>query len=154
MTKRRTEAAVAMIITDDQGRVLLSQRSSPVAKGIWHLAGGGPEAEIGENHLDALVREAREELGIEIRVGRKPVAVTSVNFPAFSRHVMCAYFAAQIVSGEPQPLDGTEAVAWCSRNDTQALIDAGVFLEVCIEALNDYLDWRLTPSAKPLADKP
>lgn len=58
------------------GRVLAAQR--PVGKahaGLWELPGGKVEA--GETDHDALIRELREELGIEVEV-RAPLG-TSAN---------------------------------------------------------------------------
>lgn len=64
--------AVGAVVTDDRGRVLLVRED-----GRW-LAPGG-EVESGESHRDALVREVREETGIEITV-KRPVAATEVTF--------------------------------------------------------------------------
>ncbi|SEO24676.1 ADP-ribose pyrophosphatase YjhB, NUDIX family [Halorientalis persicus] len=64
--------AVGAVVTDDAGRVLLVRED-----GEW-LAPGG-EVEPGETHEEALVREVREETGVEIGVGGL-VAVTNVAF--------------------------------------------------------------------------
>jgi 8-oxo-dGTP pyrophosphatase MutT (NUDIX family) len=64
--------AVGAVVTDDRGRVLLVRED-----GRW-LAPGG-EVEAGESHREALVREVREETGVEITVQR-PVAATEVTF--------------------------------------------------------------------------
>lgn len=54
--------AVSGVVLDDE-RILLIQRSD---NGKWALPGGG--IEIGESVRDALVREVREETGIEVEV--------------------------------------------------------------------------------------
>jgi 8-oxo-dGTP diphosphatase len=57
---------VAGVMLDAQGRVLLAQR--PPGKhlaGSWEFPGG--KCEPGESPLDALTRELREELGIELQ---------------------------------------------------------------------------------------
>lgn len=64
--------AVGAVVTDERGRVLLVRED-----GRW-LAPGG-EVETGETHTEALVREVREETGIEISVD-EPVAATEVTF--------------------------------------------------------------------------
>ena len=64
--------AVGAVVTDDAGRVLLVRED-----GEW-LAPGG-EVEPGESHAEALVREVREETGVEIGVGALR-AVTEVAF--------------------------------------------------------------------------
>jgi ADP-ribose pyrophosphatase YjhB (NUDIX family) len=64
--------AVGAVVTDDRGRVLLVRED-----GRWLTPGG--EVEAGETHAGALVREVREETGIEVAVER-PVAATEVTF--------------------------------------------------------------------------
>lgn len=52
------------------GRLLAAQRSRPTAlAGYWELPGG--KVEPGEDERAALVRECREELGIEVSVGAR-----------------------------------------------------------------------------------
>lgn len=51
----------------DGSSVLLAKRGQEPAKGAWSLPGGA--VELGEKVIDALKREMREEVGIEIEVG-------------------------------------------------------------------------------------
>lgn len=51
----------------DGTSVLLARRGQEPAKGTWSLPGGA--VELGEKVVDALKREIREEVGIEIEVG-------------------------------------------------------------------------------------
>jgi 8-oxo-dGTP diphosphatase len=53
------------IIRDDLGRILLVK---PTYKPGWEIPGGMVEAN--ESPMQACIREAREELGLEIKVGR------------------------------------------------------------------------------------
>jgi 8-oxo-dGTP diphosphatase len=49
------------------GRLLVAQRTRPPElAGLWELPGGRVEA--GESEVAAVVRECREELGVEVRV--------------------------------------------------------------------------------------
>lgn len=56
---------VAAVLMDRQGRYLLAQRpTGKVYAGYWEFPGG--KVEVGETHHQALVREIREELGLDI----------------------------------------------------------------------------------------
>ena len=59
-----TAAAVAALIADDQGRLLIVVRAAEPEKGTWDLPGGF--ADPGESAEESLRREVREELGLEI----------------------------------------------------------------------------------------
>lgn len=54
----------------DGARLLVAQRAAPSAEaGKWELPGG--KVEPGETDETALVRECREELGVEVMLGRR-----------------------------------------------------------------------------------
>lgn len=75
---RSTRIAAYGLLVDD-GRIMLCRLSSqlPFAAGWWTLPGGG--IDFGEDPADAVVRELREETGLEVRVERL-VAVDSEAF--------------------------------------------------------------------------
>lgn len=58
-------SAAGLLIPDDQGRIILVD---PVYKPYWDLVGGIVEA--GESPREAAQREATEELGLTVEVGR------------------------------------------------------------------------------------
>jgi len=66
MVEISTRICVVPIVIDHSGRVLLVKMAADrgVFPGQWALPGGGVEPN--ERILDALAREAREELGIEL----------------------------------------------------------------------------------------
>lgn len=64
----RPVTAVGAIVLDDAGRVLVVRRGRPPGEGLWSLPGGKVEA--GERLADAVVREVREETGLEVACGR------------------------------------------------------------------------------------
>ena len=57
--------AVVIVLTDDDGRVLMIRRGPAAPRAGWWMPPGG-RVETGESHADAVRREAREELGLEV----------------------------------------------------------------------------------------
>ena len=58
----------ANVIRDEAGRGLLVRESKPEALGRWSLPAG--RAEVGESLREAAAREALEETGLVVEVGR------------------------------------------------------------------------------------
>ncbi|GAA2679311.1 MULTISPECIES: NUDIX hydrolase [Actinosynnema] len=93
------EIAVAgCVIRDEQGRVMLLRRVLPDGAGRWEIPGG--KQEEGESAAAAAVREAREELGVEIALG---TGLGVGRFPDGTRTVEYTGFTATITSGTPAP---------------------------------------------------
>ncbi len=89
------------------GRLLITQRyAGSHLGGLWEFPGGKREA--GETFQECLVRELREELGVEVSVGRLFEEVTHA-YPEKTVHLQ--FFLCRLVAGEPQPL-GCAAVRW------------------------------------------
>jgi 8-oxo-dGTP diphosphatase len=102
---------VAAGVVIERGRVLLSQRKAGShLAGAWELPGGKVHA--GEDPRDALRRELREELGIEVTVG-DIVDVTFHGYRDVDRPVLLLFYEAARVAGSPDPraLD-VAAYAW------------------------------------------
>lgn len=96
-TRRRTEVVAAAIIGD--GRLLLAQRSKPTdLAGKWELPGGRVEA--GETAHEAVRREIREELGVDV----EPLQRVGGEVPLRGGLVLRAY-AARLTAGTPRALD-------------------------------------------------
>lgn len=99
------EVSAALIFHD--GKLLIAQRHAEAHMGgLWEFPGG--KREPGESFEQCLVREIREELGVEISVGElfEEVAHT---YPEKSVHLK--FFTCKLLSGEPQPL-GCAAFKW------------------------------------------
>jgi len=108
---------VAVALVDTEGRILLAQR--PPGKslaGLWGFPGGKVDA--GETPEIALVRELREELGIEADpAGLAPLTFASHNYETF--HLLMPVFACRTWKGIPRPLEGQE-LAWVSPRELSA----------------------------------
>ena len=116
LTRHVIAVSAALIFRD--GQLLITQRHAKShLGGLWEFPGGKREA--GETFEQCLVREIREELGVEISVGELFEEVRH-DYPEKSVHLK--FFICQLISGEPQPLD-CAAVKWIE----QAQLDAHEF---------------------------
>ena len=104
--------AVALIDVD--GRILLAQR--PEGKslaGLWEFPGGKVEA--GETPEAALIRELREELGIDTKEScLAPLTFASHSYDDF--HLLRPLFACRRWQGIPTPREG-QTLAWVRAAD-------------------------------------
>lgn len=97
---------VAGVLRDARGRVLLARRTEGRdLAGLWEFPGG--KVEPGESPENALVRELREELGVETEVGA-PVACVPLESPG--RRLLLDVREVAF-SGLPRGLEG-QALAW------------------------------------------
>src|SRR5258708_19091933 len=113
MNPKRIEVSAALIFRD--GKLLIAQRhASAHLGGLWEFRGGKREA--GETFEQCLVREIREELGVEICVGELFEEIRH-DYPEKSVHLK--FFACKILQGEPQPLD-CAAVKWIEKAELSA----------------------------------
>jgi mutator protein MutT len=112
-TKNCIEVSAALIFRD--GKLLITQRRAKSdLGGLWEFPGGKREA--GETFEECLVREIREELGIEISIGGLFEEV-SHDYPEKSVHLK--FFICKQISGEPQPLD-CAALKWVAKSELAA----------------------------------
>lgn len=97
------------------GRYLVQQRLPGGSRPLqWEFPGG--KVEEAESDEQALMRECREELGVELEVGR---ALTSKvhQYPDLS--VELVLYEARIASGEPQCL-GAHALAFLAAEEMRS----------------------------------
>ncbi len=97
------------------GKLLITQRHADAhLGGLWEFPGGKREA--GETFEACLVRELREELGIQVEVGALFEDTTHA-YP--EKSVRLKFFICRIERGEPQLL-GCAALKWVVRGDLAA----------------------------------
>ncbi|MCA3507254.1 MAG: 8-oxo-dGTP diphosphatase MutT [Rhodobacter sp.] len=100
-------SAVALI--DADGRVLLAQRPEGRSMaGLWEFPGG--KVEPGETPEAALIRELKEELGIDTwHSCLAPLTFASHAYPEF--HLLMPLFACRRWQGAATPREG-QTLAW------------------------------------------
>ena len=109
MEKSPTLLVVAAALVDKDGRVLLQQRrEGRHMAGLWEFPGG--KVEPGERPERALVRELKEELGIDVTADAlAPAAFASA--PLGERHLVLLLYLCRAWEGEPHALDAA-ALKW------------------------------------------
>lgn len=119
----KTINVVAAVIMKE-GKVFATQRGYGEFKDGWEFPGGKVEA--GESPEEALRREIREELEVEVNVGDL-IDTIEYDYPAFHLSMKC--YACTIASGSPHPLEH-EAARWLSADqlDSVAWLPADITL--------------------------
>lgn len=116
----------AAVILDAAGRVMIAQRKPEggMLAGLWEFPGG--KRQEGETMEQCIARELREEMGVELEVGRH---LTTVNH-AYSHFTieLHAHFA-RIASGEVQHLD-CAGHAWVEKDGFDAYPFSKADLEI------------------------
>lgn len=110
------EIRVVAALIEEGGKFLVCRRPANKARGLlWEFAGG--KVEQGEEKAAALVRECREELGVELDVGEVFTELTHV-YPDVT--VRLTLFCARIASGVPQRLEHAE-LRWATPQEMLSL---------------------------------
>jgi 8-oxo-dGTP diphosphatase len=128
-------AASIAVVRD--GRVLLAARANPPARGLFSLPGG--LVEPGERMADAALRELREEVGVEARLGGFVGPVEVIERDAADRvqthFVVFAHWGIW-VAGEPAA--GPEALEtrWACADEMDVLPTTPGLRAVVLKALD------------------
>ena len=141
MPVRPTVRAAALIVRDD---ALLLVRQDRGGESFWLLPGGG--VRFGESLHDALVRELREELALDVEPQR-PVALVeaiSDDMTRYPKHVVHIVVLAELADPDQRPRVGGDAAVlearFVSRDRLRGLRVA--------PPINDFLDgWLEQPSS-------
>ena len=112
-------------------KIFATQRGYGDFKDKWEFPGG--KIEVGEDPKEALVREIKEELATEIKVGDL-IKTVETDYPTF--HITMHVYWCDIVKGELTLLEH-EAAKWVDINDklTYAVDWLPADLEVVLELL-------------------
>lgn len=106
----KTINVVAAVILHG-GKYFATQRGYGEFKDWWEFPGG--KIEPGETPEDALCREIREELEVEISVDRHIITI-DYDYPSFHLHMAC--YLCHILSGELRLVEA-EASRWLAGEE-------------------------------------
>ena len=112
-------AGVGVLLVDELDRVLLTLRKLPPEAECWSIVGG--KLDFLEPLEECAIREAREEVGVEISIMRL-LCVTDHRLPGEGQHWVSPAFLARIVSGEARNCEPqkTREVRWFVLNELPA----------------------------------
>jgi len=101
----------ALILQD--GKLLLIKRGAQPGQGKWSIPGG--LVELGENVQDAMTREVKEEVGLEVEAVKLMDVFDSVTLDAQGRiqyHFVVVNFLVRIVGGSLQTASDILEAQW------------------------------------------
>jgi 8-oxo-dGTP diphosphatase len=108
---------VGGIVRDGEGRLLLVRRGRPPGEGLWTIPGG--RVEPGEDDPAAVVRELKEETGLDVAVG---ALAGSVERPGPGGVTYDIHdYVATASGGTLQAGDDASDVRWASEDDLRDL---------------------------------
>lgn len=129
--KKITQVVAALIW--DGNRFMICQRPALKARGLlWEFVGG--KVEPGETREAALIRECREELAVELRVGDIFMEVDHV-YPDIT--VRLILFHAIIAAGEPQKLEHND-IRWILPSEIPQYAFCPADTEILERILQEY----------------
>jgi ADP-ribose pyrophosphatase YjhB (NUDIX family) len=103
----------------DAGRVLLARRAVAPFQGFWDIPGGFLDE--GEDPLDGLRRELREETGLEVEPDRfLGIWMDRYGGDSTAEATLNLYWTARVVGGEAAPADDVSELRWFDPDELPA----------------------------------
>jgi 8-oxo-dGTP diphosphatase len=111
VTPLHPRVGVGVLLVDDRGRVLLTLRKLAPEAGCWSIVGG--KLDYLETLEECAVREAREEVGLDVSV-EALVCVTDHRLPQESQHWVSPAYLGRVIKGEARNCEPekTSQVRW------------------------------------------
>jgi 8-oxo-dGTP diphosphatase len=129
--------AVGAFVFDREGRVLLVERASPPAQGLWSVPGG--KLEMNETLAQAVAREVREETGLVVEVGALACVVERMSE---GYHYVILDYLARPIGGALVPASDVTAARWVTSDDLAALALTDGLLTLLERARVAHRAWR------------
>ena len=114
----KTIRVVAAVICDslqNKKRIFATARGYGEFKGMWEFPGG--KIEPGETPQQALIREIREELATEVKVGEL-IDTVEYDYPGFHLSMDC--FWCEVIEGDLILLEAQEA-RWLTKDELDSV---------------------------------
>ncbi|MBR3662860.1 MAG: NUDIX domain-containing protein [Alphaproteobacteria bacterium] len=106
------KVGVCVYIFNEKHQILLGLRKSLHAKGTWCPPGG--HLEYGETNEQAVIRETKEETGMDISAHDLHfIGVTNDFFSESGKHYITLHYACYKYSGTPQVTEPEKCEKWC-----------------------------------------
>jgi NAD+ diphosphatase len=126
----------AVIIENDNGEILLVERGADPKKGFWDLPGGFIEP--GESFDESVRREVREELNVEIEIGKFiGVYHDSYIYQDIEVPTLGLTVTAKITSGEPRATDDIASYKFFPKEE---VLKQEIAFKSVEQGLRDYLN--------------
>ncbi len=123
---------VAALIRDGK-KFMICQRPAHKARGLlWEFAGG--KVEKGETDEQALIRECREELDVELKVNDLFIDLVH-EYPDITVHL--SLYNAEIAAGEPKMLEHND-IKWITPDEIRQYDFCPADKEILIKIKKDF----------------
>ncbi|KZB82393.1 NUDIX hydrolase [Amycolatopsis regifaucium] len=129
-----TVRCVGGIVHDEHGRILLIRRANEPGRGLWSVPGG--RVEPGESDEAAVIREMREETGLNVTPG---TLVGNVRRGPYDIHD----YACSVTGGTLRAGDDADDARWIDARTLIELDEHGRLAELLFVTLRD---WKVLPT--------
>jgi len=103
---------VGAVIINNENKILIAKRKmDDSCAGKWEFPGG--KIEEGETQEEALIREIKEELDIEVKIGN---FITENSTVSKNKHLTLYTYFAEFLSGEIKIIDH-EKINWVTKKE-------------------------------------
>lgn len=107
---------VGILLVGSDGKLLMVRRGRDPHKGTWDVPGGFCERD--EATSEAAIREAREELHVEIKIDTIFDSLPEIyTFNEIDYPILSTFMSAHIISGTPSPDDDVDHMDYFTPED-------------------------------------